>query len=422
MALEDLAPGMFGQLPDLSSVLAPEQIEALRSNAAKQALLASAVTMLGMSGPQRMPVGTGQAIGAALGAGAGGYQGAFDNTLKQMVAAQQMQEYARKQKESQQLKDLYRYAATPQYETVPAKQTAIPSEFGPLVEETPATQKITGYNFDINKIAPVLASMGRFDELKNLQEVQGMFGGSAMKIGDVAGPVKEAVQVLGIKDDKGRLKNPDQFSQDEQVRVDTYINRKTLAAAPKMQVNTADPTAVAKAQAENVKDYTALVKGNREVASRYSAMVEAHKDKANPATDSTLVYGLAKIYDPTGAVQQGDLKTIVGNKSIPQTVVAAAQSLSRGGTLTEQQRDNLMSTAHTIVTQQKKNIQPDVDVYKSFSKSFNADPDQIKNPFDNLPKPDYIYTTVGNRQIKANLAKDGNYYIQQGDKYYKVSE
>jgi hypothetical protein len=96
MALEDIAPGVFGQFPDMSGSLSPEQIQALQSNAAKQALLASAVTMLGMSGAQRVPVSTGQALGAALGAGAGGYQSSFDNTLKQMIAGQQMQEYKSK--------------------------------------------------------------------------------------------------------------------------------------------------------------------------------------------------------------------------------------------------------------------------------------------------------------------------------------
>jgi len=96
MAFEDIAPGVFGQFPDMAGALSPEQAQALQSNAAKQALLASAVTMLGMSGSQRVPVSTGQAIGAALGAGLGGYQGSFDNTLKQMIAAQQMQEYRKK--------------------------------------------------------------------------------------------------------------------------------------------------------------------------------------------------------------------------------------------------------------------------------------------------------------------------------------
>jgi hypothetical protein len=96
MALEDIAPGVFGQFPDMSGSLSPEQVQALQNNAAKQALLASAVTMLGMSGNQRVPVSTGQALGAALGAGSGAYQGSFDNTLKQMIAGQQMQDYRTK--------------------------------------------------------------------------------------------------------------------------------------------------------------------------------------------------------------------------------------------------------------------------------------------------------------------------------------
>jgi len=96
MAFQDIAPGVFGQFPDMSGSLSPEQIQAINSNAAKQALLASAVTMLGMSGKQAVPISTGQALGAALGAGSGAYQGSFDNTLKQMIAGQQMQEYKSK--------------------------------------------------------------------------------------------------------------------------------------------------------------------------------------------------------------------------------------------------------------------------------------------------------------------------------------
>jgi len=117
MELEDIAPGMFGQLPDLSSVLSPEQAQSIQSNAAKQALLASAVAMLGMSGAQRVPVSTGQALGAALGAGSGAYQGSFDNTLKQMMTMQQMQDYkAKKQKQA-----LFEQAMAGAYETTPTQ-------------------------------------------------------------------------------------------------------------------------------------------------------------------------------------------------------------------------------------------------------------------------------------------------------------
>jgi hypothetical protein len=92
-------------------------MQAINSNAAKQALLASAVTMLGMSGNQRVPVSTGQALGAALGAGAGGYQSSFDNTLKQMITMQQMQDYkSKKQKQA-----LFEQAVAGAYETTPTQ-------------------------------------------------------------------------------------------------------------------------------------------------------------------------------------------------------------------------------------------------------------------------------------------------------------
>lgn len=117
MALEDIAPGVFGQFPDMSGILSPEQMQSINSNAAKQALLASAVTMLGMSGNQRVPVSTGQALGAALGAGSGAYQGSFDNTLKQMITMQQMQDYkSKKQKQA-----LFEQAVTGAYETTPTQ-------------------------------------------------------------------------------------------------------------------------------------------------------------------------------------------------------------------------------------------------------------------------------------------------------------
>jgi hypothetical protein len=241
-----------------------------------------------------------------------------------------------------------------------------------------------------------------------------------MKPSDVAGQVKEAVQVLGIKDANGRLKTPDQFTPEDQNRVKTYISASDSAKAPKIDLR--DPTAVTVAQQGVIKDFQGITKDMREVSRRYNGMVGAWKDKSNPATDSTLIYGLAKIYDPAGAVQQGDIATIKGSRSIPQSVVGFADRIARGGTLTESERDNIMSTAFSLVNSYSKQVQPDVDTYRSFSSTFKADPNQIKNPFENMAKPDYIKVTVAGKQVKAELnEKDGEYYYKSGDKYYKVS-
>jgi hypothetical protein len=410
MALLDTNP--------LAQLFGQEQYGQMKNEALNMGALNAIAQLLASSGAQARPVGTGQAIGQALLGGYSGYQGSMDRSLNDMLKATQISELVRKQKETQQLKQLYASAATPQYQTVPAPLTDYAGEDYPAYQAP--TQKLTGYTYDINKIAPVLAGMGRFDELANIDKALPLLGGATMKMSDVPSQVKEAVSVLGIKDEGGRLKTPDKFSDEDRTRVQTYITQSDQAKAPK--INTADPTAVAQAASGNVKEFNTQVKDYREVARRYNAMVGAAKDKENPATDSTLIYGLAKIYDPQGAVQQGDIATIKGKSSIPQSLIGLAQQIDRGGSLTPRQRDDIMATAYGMVNSYSKNVQADVDTYRSFAKDFGANPNQIKSPFENMEKPDELPFTIGNKRIIGKKGKDGAYYVQQGDKFYKVSD
>ena len=88
---------LFGQQPDYSQFISPAETQRMQSNATQQALLNAAITMLGASGTQPRPISTGQALGGALAAGMGGYNEAFDRSLKQMVTGMQLEEYKRKQ-------------------------------------------------------------------------------------------------------------------------------------------------------------------------------------------------------------------------------------------------------------------------------------------------------------------------------------
>jgi hypothetical protein len=93
---------LFGQQPDYSQLISPAETQRMQSNASQQALLNAAIAMLGASGTQPRPISTGQALGGALAAGMGGYNEAFDRTLKQMVTGMQLEEYKRK-KQSQEM-------------------------------------------------------------------------------------------------------------------------------------------------------------------------------------------------------------------------------------------------------------------------------------------------------------------------------
>jgi hypothetical protein len=93
---QDFISALFGAPPDYSNALTPQQTQQMQSNALAQGGIGALIALLGASGQQVRPPSTGQALAGALGAGYGGYQSSFDNTLKQLLTAQQLGENKRK--------------------------------------------------------------------------------------------------------------------------------------------------------------------------------------------------------------------------------------------------------------------------------------------------------------------------------------
>jgi hypothetical protein len=135
---QDFISAILGAPPDYSNALTPQQTQQMRTNALTQGGIGALVALLGASGPQARPIGTGQALAGALGAGFGGYQSSFDNTLKQMLAAQQLGEYKRKQEKQ----GLFEQAISEATRTVPVgtglTQTGEGSQLQMLRDQTAA--------------------------------------------------------------------------------------------------------------------------------------------------------------------------------------------------------------------------------------------------------------------------------------------
>ena len=79
---------MFGGASALDEYMTPEQ----RAQLQNQGLMAAAMQLLAASGPSRTPIGLGQAIGQAYGAGQQGYTAAQQNLLQSMTIKQKMEE------------------------------------------------------------------------------------------------------------------------------------------------------------------------------------------------------------------------------------------------------------------------------------------------------------------------------------------
>ena len=152
-------------------LLSEDDMSSLRLQSLASGLLGAGAAFSRAGAPSLMPQGSG--FSEALQGFNQGYQGQVDSALQNMLKATQVQELVRKQKQAQQLNQLYASAFTP------AKQTAIPSEVGPAVVETPAS-------FDIAKILPQLQASGQFgaikdiaDSTKSLRQLGLMGGGQA---------------------------------------------------------------------------------------------------------------------------------------------------------------------------------------------------------------------------------------------------
>jgi len=165
-------------------LLSEDDMSSLRTQALASGLLSAGAAFSRAGAPSLMPQGSG--FSDALQGFQTGYQGQVDSALQNMLRANQVQELVRKQKEAQQLKQLYASAATPKYQTVPGMTTAIPSEVGPAVTTTPATQQLVGYDYDLAKIIPQLQASGQFgaikdiaDSMKSLRQSGLMAGGGA---------------------------------------------------------------------------------------------------------------------------------------------------------------------------------------------------------------------------------------------------
>jgi len=183
-------------------------------------------------------------------------------------------------------------------------------------------------------------------------------------------------------------KNYYDLDQPQRAVVSKLVEEDAIKKAPKFQVDLKDPTATAKASLDVMSKWEGFLKsgGDVEVANRFKQVRSAASmaNANNPSADSALLYSIAKMYDPSGAVQEGDKKTIMGNPSIPNKFKLLVQGVLEGGTFLPEQRKNLVDIATEIV----KNRQSQLSVYRKQyvkkNKTLGGDETDILDPYQGL--------------------------------------
>jgi hypothetical protein len=173
-------------------------------------------------------------------------------------------------------------------------------------------------------------------------------------------------------------------------RVDAEKTKNAAQSAPKLAIDLKDPTAVGKARLDVITKWEGVLKsgGDVELSNRYNALQSsiALANKGNAVADGATIYNLAKMYDPSGAVQEGDKKSVVGNPSVPDRVKLLLQQLSVGGSFTPEQRKNMLKIADELVQQRESALQRQAKNYTDIVKTFGGTAEDIYSPYKNPAK------------------------------------
>lgn len=414
MALLDI----FGDTPSYyGGLLGEEELRKAKDYAQQQALQNTAMALLQAGAPSRTPGGGALAIAQGLQMGQNAYRDAMGETLKGKLTQMQLEDMMQKRAEEKALRE----------QQVRAQQV-IQSGYRPetgMIGNTPSQvlrdeegnlmpgANIRPAGLDLQSVLPALRAMGpagtkalteqlgiekTLADLAKSQRPEGFTLGEGQvryevnpqgqivpvatgtpKQEQVAGDVREAMQVLGIMKPIGELTSMDRK------QIQGYIDRKDALKAPKVAVDLKDPTAVAKASLDVMNKWENVLKdsGAIEVSNRFRALQSAvnQAQQGNANADGAIIYNVGKIYDPSGAVQEGDKATILGNRSIPEQVKAYAQRVFKGGSLTTAERENLLTIAENIAKERQSQLAPQRQNYQRLTTQLGGDVANITDPF-----------------------------------------
>lgn len=122
----------------------------------------------------------------------------------------------------------------------------------------------------------------------------------------------------------------------------------------------------------------ASVKTYRTVVPTYNAMVDAAK-RDNKASDLNIVYGLAKLMDPTSVVRESEFAMAAQAGNFGERIQGLVNMISGGGRLVPELRAQLLDEAKSRVDAYKATHDQVANQYRSLAKQYLVKPENVIN-------------------------------------------
>jgi hypothetical protein len=339
---QDFISAILGAPPDYSNALTPQQTQQMRTNALTQGGIGALIALLGASGPQTRPIGTGQALAGALGAGFGGYQTSFDNTLKQMLAAQQLGEYKQKQDARKQYEQAIAGATTQRPQAVPmstdvGSQLEMLSrpEFGGAMAEPETISALRGNLPMTNVVDPAAANRAALDFLRQTDPA---------KFIELTTPKTEAAP-SSVKEY--------QFAQSQgyQGSFQEFQLQQRAAGAPRTVLDMTGGQKGFDNEMSLKKSFSAepVYKAFGEMQSAYGQITDSLK-AASPAGDLAAATKFMKLLDPGSVVRESELGMAMAASGALDRARNYAELRLSGKKLTPDQRKDFQDLSDKLFT------------------------------------------------------------------------
>jgi hypothetical protein len=353
--MDELLASLFGAPPDYSNALTPQQTKQMQSNALAQGGIGALIALLGASGQQVRPPSTGQALAGALGAGFGGYQSSFDNTLKQLLTAQQLGENKQKQEARKRYEQAIAGATTQRPQAIPmatdvGSQLEMLSrpEFGGAMAEPETIGALRGNLPMTNVVDPAVANRAALDFLRQTDPA---------KFIELTTPKAEATPAA-IKEYQFAV------GQGYQGTFQDFQLAQKSAVAPKVMV---DMTGGQKGFENEMKlkgefKSEPVYKAYQEMQSAYNQITDSLKSES-PAGDLAAATKFMKLLDPGSVVRESELAMAMSASGALDRARNYAELRISGKKLTPDQRkdfqqlsDQLFGTATTVYNSKRNEL------------------------------------------------------------------
>ncbi len=320
-------------------------------------------------------------FGQALGRGLGGYQQAMGaaeeaKTRKEMMdwKRQEMEAAKAQQAEAERVRMMQRDWLTRQNPQAQATQQALIGGGGPTQANASNMQPVDptrqmmwdAANSGILSPGDYLKQLTpKEEEAFTLGEGQVRYKGNKMV---AQGPDKAPDSPSAVREYEYAK------SQGYQGNFIDFQLAQKRAGAPSVAVNTADPTAVAKAAMQFQNDFRGATKGSYARATAYNSMLEASKNPS-PKGDLTMVYSFVKALDPESVVREGEISLLNANRNVPDQIKGYAQRLATGQSLLPHERKDLMNQARNLSFTDYTRSRNDIKAYRDNAGRLGLDPE-----------------------------------------------